>query len=277
MSAIEHDDFDEYVHWLEHIVKAKPSTVKVAHQIKSEYDADGNITRWWINDQSEEAVAGDIYWLYRYGQTCGLYASLVIKRQLAAQRRVDTMRQRKASGKVRDSQRQKLYDAQDCLTHQGRQFTSIEEMQIYADKLTNSAWWKRRYPGRRIIIEPQRNNCSALARGDGYTISMPKWAWNEMILLHEIAHHAKDRRYGHRGTAAHGREFAKTMLELVRHKMGDECWWLLKESFRKHKVKHTLPRKPMSEEQRAAASERLAASRKPRDEAATSGLLTGGD
>lgn len=264
--TIEHDNFEDYIEWLEHTAKAKPATVKIALQIHGEYEQSGEINRWWINDEAEEAAAGDIYWLHKYGTTSGIYAGLVLKRKRAAEKRVETMRYRQASGKVRDSQRSKVYEAQDCLKLKGVQFTSIEEMQTYTDKLTNSAWWKRRYPGRRFIIEPQRSNCSAMARGDGYTISMPKWAWNEMILLHEIAHHAKDRMYGHRGSAPHGREFAKTFLELVRHKMGDECWWLLKESFRKHKVKHTLARKPMSEEQRAAASERLALARSVKQE-----------
>lgn len=262
--AIEHDSFEEYVDWLEHTAKAKPSALKLARQIKREYEADGQVNRWWVNDQSEEAVAGDIYYLFKYGSTYGLYAELVVKRQRAAQRRVETMRRRQAAGHVRDSQRQKVYDAQEPIYSIGIQFTSIEQMQAYTDKLTGSAWWKRRYPGRRIVIEPQRNNCSAMARGNGYVISMPKWAWNEAILLHEIAHHATTRAFG-RQAAAHGREFAKVMLELVRHKMGDEVWRTLKDSFVKHKVKHSLPRKPMSEEQRRAAAERLAAVRKPQE------------
>lgn len=261
-----HSTFEEYVEWLEHTVKAKPSAVAMAHRIRGEYEESGEVSRWWVNDPVEDAVATDIYWLNAHGETYGRYSQLVEKRQRAARRRAETMSARKSLGIPKDSQRQKVYRAQDCIKHQGVQFTSIEEMQTYTDKLTNSAWWKRRFPGRRIEIEGQRSNASAIARGDGYTISMPKWAWSEMILLHEIAHHATDRRHGRTARIApHGREFARTFLELVRHKMGDECWWLLKESFRKHKVKHTLPRKPMSPEQREAAAERLAAVRKPKE------------
>lgn len=163
----------------------------------------------------------------------------------------------------RDSQRQKVYDAEnEAIRHTGRSFGSIEEIQSYVDRLVGSAWWGRRYSDRRIVVQSKHHG-TATANYTGSRINLPRWAWTEDVVLHEIAHIATNRQWGTQ-IPAHGRHFAKVYLELVRHKMGKDAGARLKAAFAKHKVKHSLPRKPMTDEQREAAAARLAAVREAR-------------
>jgi putative metallohydrolase (TIGR04338 family) len=180
-----------------------------------------------------------------------------VERRVA--RRKQTQSEGWGSSRVRDSQRTRLYTAERVIRKQGRTFDSIEEIQAYVDRLTASAWWKRRYPERKITVVPKHHG-AATAWSWRSRIEMPRWSWCEAVVLHEVAHIATDRKYGS-SAAAHGREYARTFLELVRHKMGKDAGADLKASFTEHRVKHSLPRKPMSEEQRAAAAERLATAR----------------
>lgn len=163
-----------------------------------------------------------------------------------------------AKVRPRDSQFSKYFAAEEEVFDYagGRQFESIAEIQVYVTKLVRSAWWKRRYPAGPILVQAKHHG-AATASSYFSTISLPRWAWYEAVVLHEVCHIATDRAYS-RYIPAHGRHFAKTYLDLIGHKLGIEYRRALKAAFVKHRVKHSLPRKPMSEEQRKAAAERLA-------------------
>jgi len=212
---------------------------------------------WW--DITELSSTKDIRFRSAYKDHC-------VRQSRAQARRRQTQEDAIRWGHVRprrprDTQQQRLYDAEKFLRTEGRQFQSIDEIQTYIDRLVAEAWWGRRYRRVKINIKMGRAGSAARAYNYGNRISMPQWAWHESIVLHEVAHLIVNQVYGVDGVAGHGREFARILVGLVDHKMGKANGKALRESFRKHKVKFSLPRKPMSPEQRAAATERLAQAR----------------
>lgn len=242
-------------------VEAKPRLWHIVEQVQEEFAKDPK-ARWTYSGQAEDAVSADAYGILLYDGSWGYYERLRLRRKERAARAAETRRRRLNSGsRATDSQRSKLYKAEMCIRHKGRKFESIAEVQMYLDKILASAWFKRRYSMKAVRVQSGRG---CYASGNSPTITLAKWGLNEAVVLHELSHLVTDRTYGTYGIQAHGREFAKTFLELVRHKMGDEIWRTLKDSFAKARVKHTLPRKPMSEEQRAAATERLVLARSVR-------------
>lgn len=176
----------------------------------------------------------------------------------------------------------------------GRVFDSIHEVRDYVNALLDEAWWKRRSLVATVTVGDGRGHRRAVSY-DGH-IEIPRWARTEGVVLHEMAHEMSNyprpwllgtdstwddawrlwaddrdlaakrstwpRKFGtYAGFAGHGRLFARCFLDLVQHKIGKEAHDLLRDSFREHNVKFTRRRPPMSEEQRRAASLRLAAAR----------------
>jgi putative metallohydrolase (TIGR04338 family) len=169
---------------------------------------------------------------------------------------------------VRDSQRSKLYAAESVV--RGQTFESVEAMQAYVDKLIGRAWFKRRWPGvRSIAVRDGRGRRRAGASSFGGYITMPKWSRYEEVVLHEVAHICTDSQYGTREVAAHGWQFAGTLVELVRYETGKDEADKMKASFRKAKVRFSEPkkRKALSPEQKAANAERLSKARSARETA----------
>ncbi len=178
---------------------------------------------------------------------------------------------------MRDSQRSKLYEAEGVLQNwpgaKSWGKSSVPAMQDYVDKLTNSAWWKRRgwestFRGDHIEVRSGQGRRVAAALGD-YAITLPLWARSEAVLLHEVAHIANVRKaqtfFFTEDRAAHGWEFAAIEVELVHHMMGKDAADALKKSFREHKVRYKKPQKRnLSPEQRQACRERLEVARAAR-------------
>lgn len=160
----------------------------------------------------------------------------------------------------RDSQRQKVYNAEDYTKYRINSelksnlyiFSSIEEVQRFVDKLTASAWIRKRYGLHKIVV---KNTGGTWARGGlSGCIRLPfrnKWSHNIMVILHELSHCIGKRGIG----ACHGRFFARSFLELVGHVLGSGARKILKEEFKNHRVKYT-PRKQFSPEAQKALKER---------------------
>ncbi len=172
--------------------------------------------------------------------------------------------------RARDSQRQKVYSAESFL-HGGsawERFETVAEMQAFVDDVLGSAWFRRRWPQvarRGIEVRDGRGRGRACAQVIWGTlvIKMPVWSRSRAIVLHEISHHCADEVHGITDVAAHGWQFAATLLELVAHEMGAMWGDELKKSYKARKVRYKAPRsrKPLTEEQRAVLVERLARAR----------------
>lgn len=170
--------------------------------------------------------------------------------------------------RARDTQRSRLYASENFLQSRGPRYETVDEMQAYVDRLLRSAWFKRRWPrtaGGGIEVRDGRGRSRACATTDWAQriIKMPRWSRSQAVVLHEIAHHCTDEAHGVRDVAAHGWQFAATLLELVTHEMGAEAGQDLRASYKAKNVRHKAPRKrkPLTDEQRAVLRERMAVAR----------------
>jgi putative metallohydrolase (TIGR04338 family) len=169
-----------------------------------------------------------------------------------------------SSYKLRDSQRSKVYKAERVLLRFAKPLREVSDVERYLKKELKRKAITSRYPDAAdaFRVKDGRGTRRALAYGD-HTISIPLWARNEAIVLHEAAHVITTRHINTRQAAAHGWQFCEALLVLVRFIMGAEAHDALKKSFKDNKVRFTKPRerKPLTDEQRAVLAARLAAAR----------------
>lgn len=158
------------------------------------------------------------------------------------------------SGRVRDSQRQRLYDAEhDTAWGKADRAMTLAECQIYVNRLCAQQWTQRHW---RIWAPPTvsdgRGSPQARYVSWNNTIEMPCWSRTEWTLLHEMAHFLSDRCLRNcngvdglpcRQEAAHGWHFAQIYLALVRHQLGKAVHDVLRGSFRRGRVRYTRPRR----------------------------------
>lgn len=134
----------------------------------------------------------------------------------------------------RDNQKQRLYNAEDKFCYQTPRLETVKEMQAYVDKLTGSAWWKRRWPHvHHIEVKDGRGRRRANGSSSGRYIKMPKWCRHEMIVLHEISHVVAPRR-----EASHGPGFVRIYAELIGHKLGADMRRAFLASCKANRVKY---------------------------------------
>lgn len=159
---------------------------------------------------------------------------------------------------MRDTQRSKVYAAENKVDR-GKRFESLRECQAFSHKVTDSAYYRRKYHTGSILCQDGRGRSSACASNtwEGPVIKLPRWSRCELVILHEIAHHAAGL------PNKHNWKFAAVLLDLTRHFMGKEAAEALKAAYKEGRVKFTAPRpkRPVSEEQRAILAERLRVAR----------------
>lgn len=148
----------------------------------------------------------------------------------------------------RDSQRQRVYEAESVLEsfptglRQDRvrqvdkvRYASREACQDYVNRVTRSKLWE----AGSVVVGSGKRFRKAVARGTGQ-IELPIWARNEWTILHELAHCLTTAKF--KNVADHGREFCSVYIKLVKRFLGPQWAKKLKDSFREHRVKSTLPR-----------------------------------
>jgi putative metallohydrolase (TIGR04338 family) len=162
----------------------------------------------------------------------------------------------------RDSQRQRVYNAERILLPLSVPLREVRDIERYITKNMARKAILRRYPdaSRSVNVRDGRGTRRPMAYGTR-SISIPLWARNESIVLHEMAHIIAERHF--QGHASHGWQFCAVMLDLVRFCMGNEAHATLLASYNAHKVRYRAPRKraPLTPEQRAALAQRLATAR----------------
>jgi putative metallohydrolase (TIGR04338 family) len=134
----------------------------------------------------------------------------------------------------RDSQRQRLYDAEASI-NPGHGFASLATVQAYVDRILATAWWQTCFPTvQRVVIDPgsRRKWAGAWKTKEGGTIYLPPGTQGPLSVLHELAHLAQPRR-----SAFHGPEFAGIYLALVRNRMGWRKERSLAAAFKRHRVR----------------------------------------
>lgn len=138
----------------------------------------------------------------------------------------------------RDTQRKKLYLAEDSLRHHpaNDKLPTVPEMQAFVDKLLAEAWSRRRFGNANVEVHDGRGRSRAGGsrktwRGPAW-ITMPTWSRSKLIVCHELAHALAGE-----NEAAHGPEFTRRYLELVEHVLSDGAARMLRERFVQARVK----------------------------------------
>lgn len=164
--------------------------------------------------------------------------------------------------RTRDSQRSKVYAAQRVLRPFSRNTMTFAECEQYLARVMASRWFRNRYGDHYAVSLIDRGDRGGSATSWGSAkghINLPSWARCEWVLLHELAHNVTTFRWGYQ-SAGHGWQFCSVYLDLVRHFLGAEAHDALKTSFDGNKVRYRQPRtRTLTDDQRAAAAERLAA------------------
>jgi len=178
--------------------------------------------------------------------------------------------------KPRDSQRSKVYKAEHLFIGENDHLQIKNKnldfwTEYLSKKVVKSKWFGNNFKvtnGFRFKTKDGRGCRRATAKTFymGYqkdcvrlgVITLPLWARQEIVVLHESAHVVTHPRY-----ADHGPEFCRNFLKLVRHFMGVEAEKKLKKYFANNKVRWK-EKKKLSPERLAQLRERgkiLAAAR----------------
>ncbi|WP_454199912.1 TIGR04338 family metallohydrolase [Nocardia sp. Marseille-Q1738] len=157
---------------------------------------------------------------------------------------------------VRDSQRAKVYDAEqlvrgvfDRADEHGartvelygshltlpieRRFASVESVQSYADKVLALNWVRSRWERAATPVRVRARGGVTAAHYEAAeaVLAVPlhtggtAWALRELVILHELAHHLES---APAAVAAHGPEFCDRYVELVDGVVGPEAALLLR-------------------------------------------------
>lgn len=120
----------------------------------------------------------------------------------------------------RDSQRSKVYDAQDELPEYHLKSLTLREAQLYANEVVAGPVWKAVSPsasGVVIKLNDAHNARYSFAEWNGDIIKLHhENGLNEMTVLHEIGHTLVIRRW-YRQVANHGPEWAWIYRTLMVH------------------------------------------------------------
>lgn len=178
----------------------------------------------------------------------------------------------------KDVQRSKLYAAERVVfgsdrrppddpgpwVHTAREHLTEADAQRDANRIT--AWLRSRgYTITTPTVEVTRRGSNATATFRTGRIRLQHDWPMRWVLVHELAHLVTRHPVwdGNRDRSGHGREFCAAYLILVRHEFGVAAHTALRKSMKAHKARYTPHRpRPMTDEQRAAVSARLAANRK---------------
>jgi putative metallohydrolase (TIGR04338 family) len=188
------------------------------------------------------------------------------------------MQQRDQHRRVRDSQRQRVYDAETVWRQTvgtGEPLPTVPDVERFVRRVLTAKRVLRRWPfmqGHSVEVHSGAGCRSAIAEGD-WRIKIPLWARNEAVVLHELAHviHKRGmyehitRQYGMRPPTkeedplwhqGHGYQFCRIFLDLVLLYMGKPAADQLKAAFKAGRVRYKAPRR-LSPEQRLALANRL--------------------
>jgi putative metallohydrolase (TIGR04338 family) len=160
----------------------------------------------------------------------------------------------------RDTQRSRVYKCDEIVNALAKPLPRVPDIERYVRKVFVSKRVRAAFPKAVRWSLPVVKDGRGRRRAGGWSggITIPLWARNEGVVLHELAHTICEREY--RGVAGHGWEFCSIYLRLVLYMMGREAHDALKRAFKANRVRFTEPRKrkPLDPERRAALIARLA-------------------
>lgn len=134
---------------------------------------------------------------------------------------------------MRDPQVTKVYKAEEALRSKCESVADAKAAEEWIHTIQQSRWYRRTWPSSvKVSVS------SSFATGwAGYVIGQDRivltekherWAYNKLVLTHELSHHVS--------VDGHGPWFCGAHLWIVEHAIGKETALLLEESYKKHKV-----------------------------------------
>lgn len=150
------------------------------------------------------------------------------------------------------------------------EFKSIELLEEYVWEVLENRYVQKKYPIARDIVDGKQkfwvgngagHRRAATIRYQEYIkITFPRKTRCKWMVLHEIAHVLTPEEF-----SAHGREFCRTYLHLIKLFFGEETQNKLKAAMKKHKCKysksHTRWKGPIPQEEKDKMLARLIAGR----------------
>jgi predicted metal-dependent hydrolase len=138
----------------------------------------------------------------------------------------------------RDSARGKTYKAEWAFQNKCKddikEFSTAKEVQAYVKKVLKSKLWKDLTDGKQVSVHvsSSKKRIAGMAYGSRITISA-MYGMDEYTVLHELAHCA--------GNMHHDVSFRACVLKLTSRFIGTKAAKVLKQEFRKEKLKLSLP------------------------------------
>jgi len=134
------------------------------------------------------------------------------------------------AGYERDSQRQKMYRAEDAVPI-SHKLGSLEDCREFLREVLDSTWFIDHFGVQEVRLERHSGYRRSYANRTFKLIRLQKVHQNKRILLHELTHLLIPRPH-----AGHGRLFCRIYLELVRVFISEEEYMDLKGAFDKFRV-----------------------------------------
>lgn len=147
-------------------------------------------------------------------------------------------------GRERDSQRSRVYKSDKPLIAIAKPLPSIADVKRYVDRVCRMQEIQDAFPRNHLLDTPPKvgdGRGRRKACGSVWGIKIPRFARNEAIVLHELAHVICLRLHGTK-LAGHGWQFCAIYRTLVLHAMGREAHDVLTKAFWENGVKFKAPR-----------------------------------
>ena len=133
------------------------------------------------------------------------------------------MRQLKRLKSGRDFQRSKVYlsEKQAIPEIYKQEFLDFVDVMEFAEKVKCSDHWKKHKGWQRVkVLAAVKHQRRGLYWSQRKTVTLPEWAWNRQVILHELAHALTHKT--HPEAPAHGKFFCNHYLELIFELMPEE-------------------------------------------------------
>lgn len=167
----------------------------------------------------------------------------------------------------RDSQKSRLYASEwEVFGWSKMEFKDMGELEEYLWSVLENHRVQKKYQMARDIVSGTQKfkifngaghrRATTLFEGDLIRVSFPRKMRSRWVVVHEISHVLAPR-----DVPAHGREFCRVYLHLVRLFFGQEMQNNLKAAMKKHKCKYSKPhtpyKRPLTQEEKDIMVARL--------------------
>jgi putative metallohydrolase (TIGR04338 family) len=167
----------------------------------------------------------------------------------------------------RDSQRSRMYAAEwECFGWPKMEFKNMAELEEYLWEVLSNRHVQNKFETARELVDgtiPLKISNGAGARRawarknpELFWVSFPRLSRTKHIVIHEVAHLLTPS-----GVPAHGREFCRNYLYLVKIMLGADKEKQLKAGMKKHKCKYSKPhspyKRPLTQEEKDVMLARL--------------------